>query len=127
MAPLRRAECGVRRRQNFTLEEETAVLKPFLEQAREGGILVIGQIKHDLEKTLGHPMTLSFVYSLLHRHDWRKLAPDKRHLQSDPVAQDEWKKTPRNAPKPLQRLARTCWPEMPMLDERPWLPMGIHL
>jgi len=83
---------GGRRRQNFTQEEEVAVLKPFLEKAREGGILVVGQIKHDLEQALGRPMSLSSVYTLLHRHDWRKLAPDKRHPQSDPVTQDEWKK-----------------------------------
>lgn len=83
---------GGRHRQNFTPEGETAVLKPFLEQAREGGILVIGQIKHDLEQALGRPMSLSSVYTLLHRHDWRKLAPDKRHPQSDPVAQEEWEK-----------------------------------
>ena len=84
---------GGRRRQNFTLQEEVAVLKPFLEQAREGGILVVGQIKHHLEQALGRPMSLSSVYALLHRHDWRKLAPDKRHPQGDPVAQEEWKKS----------------------------------
>lgn len=83
---------GGRRRQNFTPEQEIAVLKPFLEQARQGKILVIGQIKHHLEEALGRPMSLSSVYALLHRHDWRKLAPDKRHPQSDPVAQQEWKK-----------------------------------
>jgi Winged helix-turn helix len=33
--------------------------------------------------------------SLLHRHDCRKLAPNKRHPKSDPVAQAQWKKTPR--------------------------------
>ena len=70
---------GGRHRQNFTLQEEVAVLKPFLEQAREGGILVVGQIKRHLEEALGRPMSLSSVYTLLHRHDWRKLAPDKRH------------------------------------------------
>lgn len=83
---------GGRRRQNFTLQEEEAVLKPYLEQARQGGILVVGQIKHHLEEALGRPMSLSSVYTLLHRHDWRKLAPDKSHPQSDPVAQQEWKK-----------------------------------
>lgn len=95
---------GGRRRQNFTLEEEVAVLKPFLEQAREGGILVVGQIKHDLEAALGRPMSLSSVYTLLHRHDWRKLAPDKRHPQSDPVAQEEWKK---NSSKRSKTSAKT--------------------
>lgn len=83
---------GGRHRQNFTLQEEEAVLKPYLEQARQGGILVVGQIKHHLEEALGRPMSLSSVYTLLHRHDWRKLAPDKSHPQSDPVAQQEWKK-----------------------------------
>jgi len=95
---------GGRRRQNFTLEEEAAVLKPFLDQAREGGILVVGQIKPCLEEALGRPMSLSSVYTLLHRHDWRKLAPDKRHPQSDPVAQDEWKK---NFSKRSKTSART--------------------
>ena len=95
---------GGRRRQNFTPQEETAVLKPFLEQAREGGILVVGQIKHDLEQALGRPMSLSSVYTLLHRHNWRKLAPDKRHPQSDPVAQDEWKK---NSSEPSKNSAKT--------------------
>ena len=97
---------GGRRRQNFTLEEEVAVLKPFLEQARQGGILVVGQIKHDLEAALGRPMSLSSVYTLLHRHDWRKLAPDKRHPQSDPVAQEEWKKNSSNRSKTFARTGR---------------------
>jgi len=72
------------------------VLKPFLEQAGQGAILVVGQIKPHLEAALGRPMALSSVYALLHRHDWRKLAPDKRHPQSDPLAQEAWKK---NSPK----------------------------
>jgi hypothetical protein len=53
---------------------------------------VVGQIKHDLEAALGRPMSLSAVYTLLHRHNWRKLAPDKSHPQSDPVAQEKWEK-----------------------------------
>ena len=80
---------GGRRIQNFTLEEEVTVLKPFMEQARKGGILVVGQIKPHLEEALGRPVSVSSVYALLHRHDWRKLAPDKRHPQSDSAAQDE--------------------------------------
>ena len=95
---------GGRRRQNFTLQEEEAALKPFLEQARGGGILVVGQIKHHLEEALGRPMSLSSVYTLLHRHDWRKLSPDKCHPQSDPVAQDEWKK---NSSKRSRTSAKT--------------------
>lgn len=83
---------GGRRRQNLTPEQERALLAPFLERASVGGILVVSQIKAELELSLGRPMALSSVYNLLHRHGWRKLAPDKRHPQSDPEAQAEWKK-----------------------------------
>ena len=89
---------GGRRRQNLSIERETEVLAQFLERARDGGILVVPQIKAELEAALGRHMALSSVYNLLHRHGWRKLAPDKHHPQSDPVAQEAWKK---NSPKPL--------------------------
>ena len=95
---------GGRRRQNMTIEQERAVLAPFLDRARTGGILVVGQVKSELEAALGRPMALSPVYNLLHRHGWRKLAPDKRHPQSDPLAQEEWKK---NSPNTLPKSARS--------------------
>ena len=87
---------GGRRRELMSKEREAEVLAPFLERARNGGILVVPQIKTELETALGRSMALSSIYNLLHRHGWRKLAPDKRHPQSDPVAQEEWKK---NSPK----------------------------
>ena len=80
---------GGRRRQNMTVQREAEILAPFLERARNGGILVVPQIKAELEASLGRPMARSSVYALLHRHDWRKLAPDKRHPQSGPQAQEE--------------------------------------
>ena len=91
-APSRAATCGGRRRQNMTPEQERDALAPFLDRARTGGILGVNQVKAELEATLGRPMALSSVYNLLHRHGWRKLAPDKRHPQSDPQAQEAWKK-----------------------------------
>lgn len=83
---------GGRRRENFTLEQEAQALKPFLQQESQGGILVVSQIRPQLEEALGRPMALSSVYALLHRHNWRKLALDKRHSKSDPAAQEDWKK-----------------------------------
>jgi transposase len=71
--------CGGRRRQNMSLEEEAAFLAPFLESARAGGVLVVGAIRQALEETLGRAVALASVYNLLHRHGWRKLAPDKRY------------------------------------------------
>lgn len=83
---------GGRRRQNLTQEEEEAFLKPFFDRAQTGGILVVGEIKQALDRRLGRTVALASAYNLLHRHDWRKLAPDKRHPKSDPAAQEEWKK-----------------------------------
>ena len=76
----------------MTAEQEREVLAPFLERVRTGGNLVVGQVKNEIEARLGRSMALSSVYNLLHRHGWRKLAPDRRHPQSDPLAQQEWKK-----------------------------------
>lgn len=91
---------GGRHREHFTPEREAELLKPFFESASVGGILVVGQIKPQLEAELGRKMALSTVYKLLHRHNWRKLAPDKRHPQGNPAAHEEWKKnSPKRSPK----------------------------
>lgn len=95
---------GGRKRQNMSLEEERAFLAPFLEHAATGGVLVVGQIKAALDKHLGREVALASAYNLLHRHNWRKLAPDKSHPQSDLGAQDEWKK---NSPKRLPKSVAT--------------------
>jgi hypothetical protein len=95
---------GGRRNENFTYEQEAELLKPFLDEASKGGILVAGKIKPKLEAALGREMGLSTLYKLLHRHNWRKLAPDKQHPQSDPVAQEAFKK---NSPKHSRKSAKT--------------------
>ena len=90
---------GGRRRQNMTPEQERQALAPFLNRARNGGILVVGQVRAELEARLGRSMALSSVYNLLHRHGWGKLAPDRRHPQSDAQAQQEWgKNSPASSP-----------------------------
>jgi transposase len=84
---------GGRRRENLSREEEAAFLEPFFEKAKAGGILVVSEIKPALEERLGRHVALASVYNLLHRNGRRKLAPDKRHPQSDVAAQEEWKKS----------------------------------
>lgn len=71
-------------------------MEPFFEQAQGGGVLVVNTIKHALEQRLDRKVALSSVYNLLHRHGWRKLAPDKRHPKTDVAAQEQWKK---NSPR----------------------------
>lgn len=92
---------GGRRRQNLSPEEEGEFLAPFFEKARQGGILVVSDIHRALEEKLGRKVALSSAYNLLHRHGWRKLAPDKRHIQADVAAQEAWKKnSARPSPRP---------------------------
>jgi transposase len=82
----------MRSRAYLTEEEEAAFLEPFTEGARRGEMLVIGAIQRALEARLGHRVAKATAYNLLHRHGWRKLAPDKLHVSADPAAQEEWKK-----------------------------------
>lgn len=92
---------GGRRRTNMNIEEEKAFLEPFFDKAKEGGILVVSEIKSALDQRLGRNVALASAYNLLHRHDWRKLALDKRHPKSDTDAQEVWKKNfPTLLPKP---------------------------
>jgi transposase len=83
---------GGRRRQNMTPEEEALFLAPFFKEAKAGGILFVSGIKQELEKQLGRKVALASAYNLLHRHGWRKLAPDKRNAKTDEEVQAEWKK-----------------------------------
>ncbi len=83
---------GGRKRANMSIEEERAFLEPFFEKAKSGGILIVGEIHKALERHLGRNVALASAYNLLHRHNWRKLAPDRRHVESDPQAQENWEK-----------------------------------
>jgi len=83
---------GGRRRQNMSVEQEDEVLRPFLEEAGIGGILVVNPIKISYEQVVGHAVPKSTIYRLLARHSWRKLAPRPRHPKASSEAQEEFKK-----------------------------------
>jgi len=78
-----RGRPGGRKRANLSEGEEITFLEPFLDKARAGGIVVVKEIHTALEKHLGRKVALASAYNLLHRHGWRKLVPDKRHIESD--------------------------------------------
>ncbi|MDR0827336.1 MAG: winged helix-turn-helix domain-containing protein [Desulfovibrio sp.] len=77
---------------HMSITEEESFLAPFLESARCGGVLVVGEIHRALQTHLGCEVALATAYNLLHRHGWRKLAPDKRNVAADAQAQEEWEK-----------------------------------
>jgi transposase len=98
---------GGRRRENMSLEEEAIFLRPFFEKAATGGILIVSEIKQSLYARLGRKVALASVYNLLHRHGWRKIAPDKRHVKADVDAQEAWKK---NSHKSFPRSPKSGLP-----------------
>jgi len=93
----RKSSWGGRRRALLSVEEERDFLKPWAEQAKTGGVLVLSPIRAALAQRLGRPVAASVVYRFLARHGWRKMAPDTRHPKSDPKLQEDWKKTSRSA------------------------------
>lgn len=64
-------------RKNFHLEfeVETAFLADLEDEARSGGIKV-SKLHAAYQKTVGKEMVLSTIYRMLHRHGWRKFAPN---------------------------------------------------
>jgi transposase len=97
---------GGRRQALLTQEEEVAFLKPWLDSAATGNLVVVSPIRAALAQRLGQPIKPSVVYRLLARHGWRKVAPDTRHPKSKPEVQEAWKKTPRSAGNPADSGGR---------------------
>ena len=84
---------GGRRHQYLTKPEEKEFLAPFFAQAESGEIATVAQLQDAFEERVGHEVDDSTIYRLLNRHGWRKLMPRPRHPQSDPQAQEQFKKT----------------------------------
>ena len=89
---------GGRRRALLTWREEEKFLAPWVEQAKEGRMLVVSSLRAAFAQNIGRPVAATVVYRMLARHGWRKVAPDTRHPAANPKAQEDWKKN-----------SRKCW------------------
>jgi transposase len=83
---------GGRHGANLTVAEETTILMPFIESAKQGGVLVVHDIHHALNAYSGKDWALASVYELLHRHNWRKIVPRRSHPKRKNDVQDDFKK-----------------------------------
>jgi transposase len=81
-------------------EEERAFLARFLARAEAGDLLTAKQLHPEVCKALGQEVSMDYVYKLLHRNDWRKLAPRPHHAKQDPAIAAEFKKNSRRRSKP---------------------------
>ena len=84
---------GGRRNEYLSLDEEVAFLAPFIDRAAQGEIVTAKTIRHAFEQRIGHEVDESTIYRLLQRHQWRKVMPRPYHPESNPVAQETFKKT----------------------------------
>src|SRR5438132_1738513 len=84
---------GGRRHEYLSMDEEAAFLAPFIEQAAQGEIVTSKTIQQAFEQRIGHDVDESTIYRLLQRHQWRKEMPRGQHPESDPAAQEAFKKT----------------------------------
>jgi transposase len=94
-SPARQRNWGGRRHSLLPVGEEVEFLKPWAEEARDAGLLVLSPIRAALAQRIGHPVKASVVWRLLARHGWRKVAPDTRHPKNNPAVMRDWKKNSR--------------------------------
>ena len=93
---------GGRRHQHLTPEQEQELLAPFVQRARDGGMLTVGELQQAYRDRVGQDVARSTIYRLLERHGWRKVVPRPRHPKADVAAQAASKKTaPRGTPRGL--------------------------
>ena len=91
---------GGRRWGLMSLDDERAFLAQYLARAESGDLLTAKHLHPELCKALGMDVSMDYVYKLLHRHDWRKLAPRPHHAKQDPAAATAFKKNSRKRSKP---------------------------
>ena len=74
---------------NLSFEKETEILKEFLDRAIIGQIITVGEIKKRYDEVLGRETKPSFIYSVLKRHEWRKVMPRGAHPKKASVEEIE--------------------------------------
>jgi transposase len=98
--PSEQRNWGGRRKSLLTPQEEVEFLKPWAEEARNAGLLVLSPIRAALARRIGQPVKASVVWRMLARHGWRKVAPDTKHPKNDPKVMKAWKKNSRKRWRP---------------------------
>lgn len=92
---LKRKGRGGRRWAFLSLERERELLVSFQKEAAEGKVLTAKQLHAHICEAVGKRVSIDYVYSLMHRHGWRKMGPRPQHVRGDPAVRDEFKKNSR--------------------------------
>lgn len=95
----------------LSLEKEAEILGELEQRAQKGDVLTAKQILPLLSQAAGRPVSMPYVYRVLHRHRWRKLGPRPRHVKASVSKQEALKKLPfhleRSSEKGSQRKTST--------------------
>lgn len=92
---LERVGRGGRRWGFLSPGEERDLLAGFMERASRGDVVTALHLHRDICRRVGREVSMAYVYKLLHRNEWRKLAPRSHHPKADVEAQEAFKKTSR--------------------------------
>lgn len=63
----------------LTFKEEQELLAPFKQDAKNGKMLVVADIKAAFDEKTGVVSSVPTIYKLLARHNWRKIMPRSQH------------------------------------------------
>ena len=64
----------------MSYEEEEEFLQQFYDDAVQGKVVTLREIKAAYEEKTGHKLSsFNQIYKLLHRHNWRKIKPRPKH------------------------------------------------
>ena len=66
-------------RRNLSKEEEKEFLSEFVEKAKNGQIVTVGEIKAKYDEKIGHKSGSGTMYKLFKRNGWRKVMPRSKH------------------------------------------------
>lgn len=87
---------GGRKRFYLSLEEETAMLDGIAGKAVKGEVITAKDIRDEVEKKVGHPVSDDYLWDLFHRHSWNKKKPRPKHPDSNEEDQEAFKKNSRS-------------------------------
>ena len=77
-AGLERSGRGGRRWGFMTSEQEIQMLAPLIQRARTGHAPEPAAVRQMIQDKLGHPVSMSYVYRLLRRHNWADILARSR-------------------------------------------------
>lgn len=86
---------GGRKRYYLSLEEERDILNNETSKARDGKIITAKDVKKEVEKKIGHPVSDDYLWDLFKRHNWKKKKPRPKHPKSKKEEQEAFKKNSR--------------------------------